>query len=611
MNAATRTAVPPPTSTGAPGDSPTLDLGVIGNGSFGALVDRRGRVVWSCMPAFDGDPAFCHLLSPRDHDGGDFSVELEDLVDSEQSYLDNTAVLRTVLRDAHGGTVEIIDFAPRWRDHERFYRPVSIIRQVTPIAGKPRIRIRARPLADWGARVPDATWGSNHIRWLLPDFTLRLTTDVPVRFLRDETPFVLNHPVHLVLGVDEPMARSIEGYVQEAQRRTERYWREWVRYLSIPLEWQDAVIRSAITLKLCQYEDSGAIIAAMTTSIPEAPDTPRNWDYRYCWLRDAAFVVRALNRLGATRTMEQFIGYIFNIATHDGTLQPMYGIDFAVELHENEVESLAGYRGMGPVRRGNLAWIQKQHDVYGSVVLASTQLFFDQRLADPGTRDTFEQLEPLGEQAYALFDVPDAGLWEFRGRAEVHTYTSVMCWAACDRLAKIAARFGLDAREAHWRTRADTIRARVLHEAWSDSLGHFTDTFGGHRLDASLLLLADLGFVPASDPRFIGTVEAIGRDLKRGDALFRYVAPDDFGEPETSFTICTFWYIDALAAIGRVDEARGMFERILARRNHLGLLSEDLAFDGGEAWGNFPQTYSHVGLIIAARRLSRSWDDAA
>ncbi|WP_407354136.1 glycoside hydrolase family 15 protein [Luteimonas sp. R10] len=589
----------------------TLDLGVIGNGSFGALIDNRARVVWSCLPAFDGDPAFCALLSPRDHDAGDFGIELEDFERSEQAYLTNTAILRTVLYDRHGGAVEIIDFAPRWRQNDRFYRPVSIMRKVSPLSGNPRVRVRLRPLADWGAHLPEVTWGSNHVRYLLPGFTLRLTTDAPVRFVREEIPFVLSHPMHLLLGADESLTRPLALFMHEAQERTAHYWREWVRYLSIPLEWQEAVIRSAITLKLCQYEDSGAIIAAMTSSIPEAPHTPRNWDYRYCWLRDAAFVVRALNRLGATRSMEEFLRYIFNIATHDGSLQPLYGIDFAEKLEEQEVDSLRGYRGMGPVRRGNLAWVQKQHDIYGSVVLASTQLFFDLRLADPGNADTFRKLEPLGEHAFALHDEPDSGLWEFRGRAEVHTYTSAMCWAACDRLGKIAAQLGLDDRDAYWRGRADAIRERVLAESWNAELNHFTDTFGGRRLDASLLLLSDIGFVEPDDPRFVATVEAIGRELKHGDGLFRYIAPDDFGSPETSFTICTFWYIDALAAIGRHDEARVMFERILARRNPLGLLSEDLSFEDGEAWGNFPQTYSHVGLIIAAMRLSRSWQHAS
>ncbi|MGX5671993.1 glycoside hydrolase family 15 protein [Thermomonas fusca] len=588
----------------------TLDLGVVGNGSFAALIDARARVVWGCLPAFDGDPAFCALLSPRQHPGGDFAIELEDFERAEQHYIANTAVLRTVLHDSRGGSVEILDFAPRWRQNGRFYRPVSLLRRLTPLAGTPRIRVRARPLADWGARVPDSTWGSNHIRWLLPQMTLRLTTDVPVRFVREQLPFVLNHRLHLVLGPDEPLARSIDGYVEEALKRTLDYWREWVRYLSIPLEWQDAVIRSAITLKLCQYEDSGAIIAAMTTSIPEAPGSSRNWDYRYCWLRDAAFVVRVLNRLGATRSMEEFLRYIFDIATHDGSLQPLYGIAFETALHEEEVASLDGYRGCGPVRRGNLAWLQKQHDVYGSVVLATTQLFFDQRLADPGDIATFARLEPLGERAFALHDVPDAGLWEFRGRAEVHTYTAAMCWAACDRLARVAAKLGLAERSGYWRERAEIVRARVLARAWREDVGWFSASFDSTYLDASLLLLADIGLLPAEDPRYVATVEAIGRELKRGDGLFRYVAADDFGVPETSFTICMFWYIDALAAIGRHDEARQLFERVLARRNHLGLLSEDMAFEDGEAWGNFPQAYSHVGLIMAAMRLSRPWTEA-
>jgi GH15 family glucan-1,4-alpha-glucosidase len=590
---------------------PNLDLGLVGNGSLGALIDAHGRVVWGCLPAFDGDPAFCALLQPK-LGGGDWTVEIEDFARTEQRYIPNTAVLCTRLHDTHGGIVELVDFAPRWHQHGRFYRPVMLLRRIRRIAGSPRIRLRLRPLADWGARIPDRTWGSNHLRFLLPDMILRLTTDAPLRLVRDELPFLLEQDLHCVLGPDETLTQPVDEFIQHAERQTIAYWREWVRYLSIPLEWQEAVIRSAITLKLCQYEDTGGIVAALTTSIPEAPHTPRNWDYRYCWLRDAAFVVRALNRLGATRSMEEYIRYIFNlVAGEERELQPVFGIGFETELAEEEVTSLAGYRGMGPVRRGNLAWVQKQHDVYGSVVLAATQLFFDQRLERPGDVTMFQRLEPLGERAFALHDQPDAGLWEFRGRAHVHTYSSVMCWAACDRLAKVAARFGLAERVAYWRERAGIIRERILREAWNAERGHFADAFGGERLDASLLLLADLGFVDALDPRFIGTVEAIGRDLKRGDALFRYIAADDFGTPETSFTICTFWYIDALAAIGRLDEARTMFERLLTRRNPLGLLSEDLAFDDGEPWGNFPQTYSHVGLIIAAQRLSRPWTDAA
>jgi GH15 family glucan-1,4-alpha-glucosidase len=587
-----------------------LDLGLVGNGTFGALIDRHGRVAWACYPSFDGDPAFCSLLSPK-NGGGEWAIEVDDAVSTRQEYVPNTAVLRTVIEDSRGGILEITDFCPRWRHFGRIYKPVMLIRRIRPLAGTPRIRVRLQPLADWGARVPERTWGSNHMRWLLDEHVLRLTTDAPLRLLRDELPFVLDRELRFVLGPDETLTQPISGFVQDAEERTLYYWREWARYLSIPLEWQEAVIRSAITLKLCQYEDTGGIIAALTTSIPEAPGTQRNWDYRYCWLRDAAFVVRVLNRLGATRTMEEYIRYAFNLAVgEDAVLQPVYGIGFETDLHEDEMPALAGYRGMGPVRRGNLAWKQVQHDVYGSVVLASTQLFFDHRLDRMGDVGTLERLEPLGERAWATWNTPDAGLWEFRGRAAVHTYSAMMCWAACDRLARVSARFGLDDKAARWRERAEAIRSETLERAWNADLGHFADAFDGERLDASLLLMPDFGFIRPDDPRYVATVEACGRDLRRGHGVFRYVAPDDFGAPETTFTICTFWYIEALAMIGRREEARALFESVLERRNHVGLLSEDMAVEDGALWGNFPQTYSHVGLISAAMQLSRPWQEA-
>ena len=445
---------------------------------------------------------------------------------------------------------------------------------------------------------------------MLPGFTLRLNTDAAIRLVREETPFLLDRDLHFIIGPDETLTRPVADYARESLEKTIDYWRDWVRALSIPLEWQDAVIRSAITLKLCQYDETGAIVAALTTSVPEAAHTQRNWDYRYCWLRDAAFVVRALNRLGATRTMEEYLRYVSNLIPEDGHLQPLYGIGLERELHEEEVPTLAGYRGMGPVRRGNLAWVQPQHDVYGSVVLASTQLFFDRRLDLPGGSTHFQRLERLGERAFALFEQPDAGLWEFRGRVEVHTYSAVMCWAACDRLAKIAAQLQLHERAAFWHERAARMHARISELAFDPRHGVFVEGTHSGRMDAVLLLLADLGFVRADDPRFAATVEAVGRELRSGDGMLRYIAPDDFGVPETSFTICTFWYIDALAAVGRTQEARELFERVLARRNHLGLLSEDMSLEGQELWGNFPQTYSHVGLINAAMRLSRPWEDA-
>jgi len=592
----------------------TLELAVIGNSSFSALIDRQARIVWSCLPRFDSDPVFCALLNggetPRDY--GFFDIVIEDFERSEQHYLPNTAMVITTLYDRHGGAVEVADFAPRFKQLGRVYRPVMMVRRVRPAAGNPRIRVRLRPAMDYGARRPMTTHGSNHVRYLATSGTLRLTTDVPVSFLLEEILFVLDAAHTLILGPDETLSRGIAETGRDFMERTTEYWLDWVRGLSIPFEWQAEVIRAAITLKLCTFEESGAVIAAMTTSIPEAPGTGRNWDYRYCWLRDAYFVVHALNRLGATRSMEEYLRYITNIAasTPDGRLQPVYSVTLGARLTERVEPQLSGYRGMGPVRVGNQAYEHIQNDVYGSVVMAATQMFFDQRLTHRGTDAMYERLEAIGEQALMLYDQPDAGIWEFRTFTKVHTFSAAMCWAACDRLARIGDQLGNGVSGRRWREQADRMQKRILDEAWNPELNSFVDSFGGSDIDASLLLLHHLGIVAADDPRFKGTVEAIEKTLRRGDFLLRYAAADDFGVPDNAFTICTFWYIEALAAIGRVDEARDLFEKILSHRNHVGLLSEDIDPKTGELWGNFPQTYSMVGLISAAMRLSKSWEEA-
>jgi GH15 family glucan-1,4-alpha-glucosidase len=350
--------------------------------------------------------------------------------------------------------------------------------------------------------------------------------------------------------------------------------------------------------------------------VPEAPGTQRNWDYRYCWLRDAYFVIQALNRLGTTRAMEGYLAYIADIvddadADHRSKdLAPLFGITRSTDLDEREAKALSGYRSMGPVRVGNAAYTQIQNDVYGSVVLASTQAFFDRRLIRPGNQALFNHLEKLGTRATEVFDQPDAGPWELRTKAAVHTFASVMCWAACDRLSKIATVIGREDRAEHWRKQAAQMHQVITERTWNAKLGHFVSSFDGQDLDATLLLLAELGFIKAQDPRFIATVEAVGATLRRGDLFLRYDSEDDFGRMTTAFMICGFWYVDALNAIGRTDEARELFERILGFRNCFGLFSEDADYTTGELWGNFPQTYSMVGLINSAMRLSRSWNEA-
>ena len=588
----------------------TLELGLIGNCQIGALIDAQARIVWCCLPRFDGDPFFSHLMDTQDR--GYFSIELQDLVGTRQYYQRNTAILCTELTDKYGGRIRISDFCPRFNQFGRAFRPVALVRRVEPLAGTPVIRVKLRPTSEYGTQTPDTTQGSHHIRYIGRNRITRLTTDASITYVQQESPIVLDGELNFLLGPDESVTESVTTLCQRFHSETATYWHEWVRGLSIPFDWQHAVIRAAMTLKLSTFEDTGAVIAAMTTSVPEAADSQRNWDYRYCWLRDAYFVVHALNRLGTTATMENYLNYILNlvVGAAESELQPLYGIGGETRLDEFDMPGLTGYRGMGPVRTGNAAYSQIQHDVYGAVVLAANQAFFDERLTRPGDEALFRRLTVLGEQAARLFDKPDAGIWEYRGRARVHTYSSIMCWAACDRLARIAGQLELPEDSIHWRQQAERMHAIICREAWSESRQAFTESFGGETMDASLLLMHELGFLEADDPRFVSTVCAIEAELRRGDHLFRYAAADDFGPPENAFNICTFWFIDALCAIGRKDEARRLFDNMLECRNPLGLLSEDLDTANRELWGNFPQTYSMVGLINSATHLSRNWEEA-
>jgi GH15 family glucan-1,4-alpha-glucosidase len=592
---------------------PSLDLALIGNCAVSALVDTQGRYQWCCLPRFDSSPVFRGLLAADAHAaaGGAFRVELEGLVRSEQAYDAGTAVLRTRLFDAAGQGIELTDFAPRFAHHERMFRPAQLVRRVRPLAGHPRVRIVVAPVAGWSSEPVARTRGSNHLRFLLPDQTLRLTTDAPLTYVVDQTWFSLQGPVSLLLGPDETLDGGVDVTARWMEESTVRHWRGWTRRLALPLEWQAAVIRAAITLKLCQYEETGAIVAAMTTSIPEAPGSSRNWDYRYCWLRDAFFVVRALNSLSEVGTMEDYLRWLQDVVRDSagGHVQPLYGIGLERTLTERIESGVEGYRGMGPVRVGNQAFEHHQHDVYGNIVLGAAQAFHDQRLFRRAGADDFRALEVAGNRAWALHDQPDAGLWELRTRARVHTSSSLMCWAACDRLAKAAGALGLPERAVWWAERAHTIRARILEQAWNPQRQAFVESFGGRHLDASVLLMAEVGFIDPRDPRFVSTLAALEQHLCDGPFMRRYEEADDFGLPETSFNICAFWRIDALARTGRAPEAREIFEAMLACRTPLGLLSEDVAPATRELWGNFPQTYSMVGVINGAVRLSRPWDD--
>ncbi len=585
-----------------------MNLWPIGNCQVSALIDRTGRFVWGCVPRVDGDPAFSALLDREDTETGFWAIELDGAVKTEQHYLRNTPILVTRHEDAGGNAVEVIDFCPRFVRNDRNYRPTAFVRIVRAVAGSPRIRVVLRVATDWG-NPTSITAGSNHIRYLMRDQTLRLTTNAPIDRLRNERYFRLEQPLHFFLGPDESFAGKLEYEVGMMFDRTRDEWRHWVRGLAIPLEWQEVVIRAAITLKLCQHEETGAIVAAMTTSLPEHADSERNWDYRYCWIRDAYYTVQALNRLGALDVLESYLEYLRNIVDQEGGdhIRPLYGVAGEAPLPERIAEQLAGYRGMGPVRVGNQAYEQVQHDAYGQIVLSNVQAFHDTRLYRVAGEDDFRALERVGELAWQVYDKPDAGLWELRTRTAVHTYSAAMCWAACDRLAGAARALGLDDRCRFWNGRATAMRARIEAAAWRPDTDRMSATFEGDDLDASLIELLDLRFFAPDDPRFQSTLAAVERGLRRGSYMLRYDSEDDFGLPATAFNVCTFWLIEALHATGRRDDARALFEEMVARRTPAGLLSEDIDPATGELWGNYPQTYSLVGLINCAVLLSEPW----
>ena len=586
--------------------------GIVGNGQITALVRADGAISWCCWPRPDGDPVFCSLLRPRNA-WGTFRVALVDQVADEctLAYERNTAVLVSSARDARGNVMKVTTWCPRYMRRGRLYRPPMLVRRLEPVAGRPAVRIELRPSADYGARAFTRQLGSHHVRFLDASQSLRVTTDAPVSYLTEDRIFVLERPIDLVMSEDETLGAPAHEIADETLRATLRYWQEWVRGLAVPFEWQEETIRAAITLQLCTYEDNGAVLAAPTTSIPEAADSGRNWDYRYCWLRDAYFTVQALNRLGATGAMESYLRYLDDIVASEAgsRLQPVYGITGERELTERVVSSLGGLDGKGPVRVGNQAYQQRQFDVYGSVILAATQSFYDQRLERPGDVAQFHRLEVLGESAVPLFGEPDAGIWEFRGIERAHTLTAAMSWAACDRLARIGARLQLPDRSQYWRVRADALRIQLLERAWNESRGSFSATLDGDVVDASLLLLPELGIVTWRDPRFVGTLTTIERELRVGDFLLRYRHADDFGEMAVAFIVCSFWWANALAGTGQMEAARALFRKLLAVRNCVGLLSEDVDPRTGGLWGNFPQTYSMVGIITTAMRLSKRWED--
>ncbi|MEZ5965718.1 MAG: glycoside hydrolase family 15 protein [Planctomycetota bacterium] len=581
--------------------------GIVGNCSYNALIER-GRVTWLCWPRFDSSFVFGELLD--DERGGCFAIEPAGESTHTVDYVENTNVLRTEFR-RDGDAFEILDFAPRFHRFDRWFRPSMLVRIVRPLAGEPRIRVRCNPTYDYGRVQPTCWAASNHLEFGGLPAPLRLTTNAPLTYVREATPFLLTRDLHFVLTWGEPLEAPLEETAEAFLVHTRDSWRRWVKSGRIPRDWQREVIRSALTLKLHQFDDTGALIAATTTSLPEAPASARTWDYRFCWLRDAYFTVAAFERMGFTEEMERFLLYLRNVCeASNGELQPVYGIGCEPVLEEIELRHLKGYRGDGPVRIGNKAYEQRQNDVYGELILAISRLVLDVRFhGTEGMAGAGQLVKNLLRQIEQRLDEPDAGLWELRGTRQVHTFTLLAHWAGAQRTVDLACAMGDDA----LRTRALDISERasrlLMERCWNDEIGALTQGIGLPNLDASSLLALHFGFFRREDPRAKRMVAAIAQQLRLPNGLLRrYDVADDFGVPEAAFTVCTFWLAEALAMVGRQEEARELFDSVLALHNGLGLFSEDILVANNLQAGNFPQTYSHVGLINAAFRLSRRWD---
>ena len=580
--------------------------GIVGNCAFIAHVNKNTDISWLCFPRFDSSFVFGSLLD--ENNGGEFSIRPKGEFTSSQYYTENTNVLRTEIK-TEDGKYKITDFAPRFYLHERYYKPLMLIRKIEPLEGNPRITVKCKPVYEYGKNKMLANRGSNHIHYQGSDEQMQLSTNVSLNYILDEKAFILNETKYLILtygyNLDAPIVSTAENFLRE----TISYWRLWIKHSSIASFYQPLVIRSALVLKIHQYEDTGAIIAASTTSLPEFPGSTRNWDYRYCWLRDSFYVLTSLNHIGHFEEMEKYFNYLSDISfPDDKRYQPLYGITGERNITESTLDHLTGYKGEKPIRIGNQAYEHVQNDIYGQVLISMLPLYTDHRFVFSERSDSVKWIENVLSKMESTIDEKDAGIWEFRNIANVHCYSNLFQWAG----AKASLKMAKEIKNNDFEKRAEILIARAAQhiEACYDPIRKvYTNAVGSKYLDASTLQLIIMNYLDPNSDRAKNHLIALEKELKTEDGLFyRYIHEDDFGKPKTTFLICAFWYVEALACVGRIDDAVKEFENIVKYCNHLLLFSEDVDAKTGSQWGNFPQAYSHVGLMNAAYRIAVKLD---
>lgn len=585
--------------------------GLIGNCQVSALISQSGSMDWLCLPRPDSPPVFGKLLDPE---GGSFSVVPEGKFETHQRYLQNTTVLITHFACADGSEFKVTDFCPRFIQHGRTYRPMSFFRIVEPVQGSPAIRVRCQPVDGWSKKQLSPVRGNSHLRFEGGCENLRLTTNMPLTYLCEDSVFLLKEPVYFALTCGLGLEEELVNVSRRFLELTIDYWNLWVKHCSIPSLYQAETIRSALTLKLHCYEDTGAILAALTTSLPEEAGHERNWDYRFCWLRDSYYVLSAFHRLGHFEEMEGFLKFLLNIAEkHEhsrGRLAPVYKLDQSLPLPEISHESWAGFGNSQPVRSNNQAAEHVQNDVYGEVILALAPIYFDERFHHLRTPDHEQLLAHLAKLCALNISKPDAGLWEIRDGWQEHSFSNLMCWAGLDRARRIQERgylrnlsFDLP---ASLKAAEASVRAAIKEGSLRN--GPKDDSF-----DAALLQLVPLRFSSPADA--LKTVERIHLDLRLGETpdlsgfLYRYKRRDDFGNPQSAFLVCSFWLVQSLARTGKLKEANEVMAAAMTSANSLGLFAEHYLPARRLQAGNFPQAYSHVGQILAAFAVSPDWSE--
>ena len=582
-----------------------LNYGVIGNCRSAALISDKGSIEWCCLPDFDSPSVFAKLLD--NEKGGSFSIIVDNNYIISQKYLIRTNVLCTEFKSDEG-TFEVIDFMPRYKIGDNYYAPAEIYRYIKFISGRPVFRVKYCPAFNYARDEVSNITEDNYIRTYsktTPTDCLYLYTSINFSDVLDSNEVTLNHHEFLLLSYNQKLVEIDIKRVYMEFQRTKVYWLNWTNHSKKYRKYNEEIIRSLLVLKIMSYEPTGAVLAALTTSIPETIGAVRNWDYRFCWLRDASMSIDTLLKMGHFNSAQRFLTYLKGILkSKTDSFQVMYGIRGERDLTEIDLPHLSGYENSKPVRIGNAAFYQKQNDVFGYLLNVIYQ-YFD---VFPGTLDDIEDMwEIVRNISFTVsthWEKPDKGIWEIRNDEHHFVFSKVMSWVAMDRASRIALLLNKIEYAQTWRGIANDIKEDVFKKGWNNTLQTFTQTYDNAELDASLLLMAEYGFIPASDLKYQKTVMAVKNALYHDGLVYRYIIKDDFGNPESSFTICTFWLIQALYRTEMKEEAQGIFENLLSFGNHLGLFSEDIDFSTKRLLGNFPQAYSHLALINTAAMFS-------